>query len=71
MDPTKTCNQGLLMFQKGDLVWAYGAMGLILDTTDAVNSTDYLVIFFPQPHQYGPSWISEKYLNRYNNVSKR
>ena len=64
MDSKKTCNQGLLMFQKGDLIWAYGAMGLILDITDAANSTDCLVIFLPRPHQYGPSWISKKYLNK-------
>ena len=52
------------MFQKGDLVFAYGSKGLILDTSHSVYSTDYLVFFFPQPNQYGPSWIAEKYLNK-------
>ena len=52
------------MFQKGDLVFSYGSIGLILDVYSSVNSTDCLVFFFPQPHQYGTSWISKKYLSK-------
>ena len=52
------------MFKKGDLVFAYGSIGLILDVFETVSSTDYLVFFFPQPHQYGSSLISKKYLSK-------
>ena len=52
------------MFQKGDLVFAYGSRGLILDVFHTMNSTDYLVFFLPKPNQYGPSWISKKYLTK-------
>ena len=52
------------MYQKGDLVFTYGSRGLILDIFETVKSTDYLILFFPQPHQFGASWISEKWLRK-------
>ena len=52
------------MFQKGDLVFVFGSLGLILDIRHSMNLTDYLIFWFPQPHQYGPSWISKKHLSK-------
>ena len=46
----------------GDLVWAYGSRGLILEVSHGMYSTEYLIFWIPQPHQYGSSWIAKKHL---------
>jgi len=44
----------------GDLVWAYGARGLILKTEYGMHSTEHFVFWFDDMSD--PSWIPQKHL---------
>lgn len=44
----------------GDLVWAYGCKGLILDVYHGTYTTEYHVFWFEDKNN--PTWIPQKHL---------
>ena len=44
----------------GDLVWAYGCKGLILDVYHGTHTTEYYVFWFEDKNN--PTWITKKHL---------